>query len=193
LTGFNKKIGFFYGAKDTTPTNAMGIKTGESSFATESGAYCDLSTSVFVNNAKLKIIRLKNCFIADFYADGTTKNACRIMVADVGGTKYAMAFRNNELYMTTTTSGQNSYGSFLKAQDYGKKNLTKFVFPWTDTWAEGFYETDCVVDSNVPYTMNGKTYIDISGGTGYRGIAVEAIEGDNEVLYGDTSAVNENE
>jgi hypothetical protein len=104
------------------------------------------------------------------------------MVIDMNGEKYGLMFRDRELYVSTG-GDQMSYGSFLNSQSLEKKNLTRFIFPWTDTWLEGFYETDNIIDGNVPYVMNGKTYVDICGGANYRGIAVEVIQGDNDLLY----------
>jgi hypothetical protein len=195
--GMHKVLGFYCGCIDSnTQYTSIGIKKTETSVANTTktaGTNVD-NLSVFaslsdaVNSLMMKVIRLKQCYIVDFYGSGSWIKKCRFMVADVNGEKVSMIFDNGNLICAFANSTANTgYGAFLTSQSLEKKNLTKFIFPWTDTWAEGFYETDSIVDNNKPYILNGKTYVDICGGTNYRGIACEVIEGDNDLLYASDS------
>jgi hypothetical protein len=192
--GLNKILGFFYHQKIYNSSSSpacyvIGLKTSRTGSSISIGSTAvdsDLATeklSQMITSLKLKVIRLKQCYIVDFYMNGYKKK-CRLMVSDVHGEKVATLFYNSAFYcnFANSTSYKN-YGNFLLSQSLEKKNLFKFVFPWTDTWVEGFYETDNIVDDNKPYVFNNKTYIDICGNNGYRGLAIEAIKGDNDLLY----------
>lgn len=189
-TGLNHCCGFYYYSTGSSPYTAIGLKTSVTAVTSAISAAVDgddatVTTSKFTGNLMMKVIRLKQCYIADFYVRTSYKKKCRLMVADVNGEKVAVVFGKGYFYSSFKNSDNYTHwGSFLYSQNLEKKNLTKFIFPWTDTWIEGFYETDNIVDGNKPYVLNGKTYIDICGGTAYRGLALEVIKGDNDVLYG---------
>jgi hypothetical protein len=196
--GMNKVVGIYYFLNSYSSSNnpvgySIGIKTGQYSMNhtvnisdnTNENSY-SWSKNKILNNLMLKVIKLKQCYIFDFYLNDSSfsKKKCRFMVADINGEKVAMIFVNNTIYYSFTNSTETTnYGSFLVSQSLSNKNISKFIFPFTDTWADGFYITDNIIDDNKPYKLNGKTFIDICGANMYRGIAVEVIEGDNELLY----------
>jgi hypothetical protein len=191
--GFNNKIGFYYGTATGSGTiyNGIGYKTDTTSIysmttSTDLSYAASIGTSN-IDKLRLKIIRLKNCLIADFYAVGYYKNACRLMIADIDGVKCGFRFTTYGLYVVKQGGEQLFYGGFQTCQTLGeKKNLQKFIFPWLDTWIDGWYETDSIVGDNKPYLFNGKIYIDISGSNSYHGLAIEVTLGDNDLLYGET-------
>jgi hypothetical protein len=196
--------GMYYYNSSTSPyVYGLGYKTGanavygtpNSSSSSTSTVNCSYSSELSASEIaylRLKFIKTKYFYIIDFYRENGYAKKCRLLVADFNGEKISVFFGGNGLYyIKSGTTDRLSGGGFLYSYNADIKKMQAFITPWSGEEVEHFYTTDNVVDDNKPYILNGKTYIDICGGTAYRGLACEVVLGDSELLYGSETSDSE--
>jgi hypothetical protein len=171
----NKGLGIAWGSLTATANSAFGISYTEagttSSIANTADNGISLQLAITkLNYMKLKIIRAKDGIVVDFIAPEVSSNkSCNLIVLD---DMSFMIFADG-----TVKKSVGGYitacGGMLLASQYGEKLLTKFTVPGANTLLGSVFVSDRTVSGNVPYTLNGKKYVDVGANTLYRSLALE--------------------
>jgi hypothetical protein len=164
----NKGIGVMLGAFSTSANGQPGIgyiKSGST------GGYCSFYAKN-MSSVKLKIIRSDFGFVADFTAPtiSATKN-CNLLVSNENNTAY-MVYDDGS-FASSYNGNVLECGALPLCSQYEEKMLSKITQPGENFLYEHMFVSDKIITGNVPYTMNGKKYVDVCANTLYRGFALE--------------------